>query len=106
MKYPLAVLNKLFEVYGHDLVVAYDTACAFMKTVFRSSLGTKARELRLRGIVPAFHGHAHNRACQVDWHPMYVEGVGLEDFEECECTFSKSNDLAPGTRLTTPFHCN
>jgi hypothetical protein len=37
---------------------------------------------------------------------MYIEGVGLEDFEECECTFSKSNDLAPGTRLATPYHCH
>ena len=35
---------------------------------------------------------------------MYVEGVGLEDFEECEHTFYKSNELASVTRLATPFH--
>ncbi|KAJ7691944.1 hypothetical protein B0H17DRAFT_871604, partial [Mycena rosella] len=38
------------------------------------------------------------------WHPLYVEGVGLEDFEECERTFAKSNNLASITRLSSPFH--
>lgn len=33
-----------------------------------------------------------------------MEGVGLEDFEECERTFHKSNELASITRLATPFH--
>ncbi|KAK7040678.1 hypothetical protein VNI00_009584 [Paramarasmius palmivorus] len=58
----------------------------------------------LIGVVPAFHGHAHNRKCQVNWHPQYMDGVGLEDFEECERTFSRSNNLAAVTRLSTPFH--
>ncbi|KAJ7713193.1 hypothetical protein B0H14DRAFT_2413947 [Mycena olivaceomarginata] len=58
----------------------------------------------MQGVVPAFHGHAHNRACQIGWHPLYVDGVGLEDFEECERTFAKSNHLASTTRLATPFH--
>jgi len=104
MKYPLAMLNKLLSVYGKDLAVAYDIACAFMKTVSHTSLGPNAMKLNVRGIVPAFHGHAHNRACQLDWHPLYIEGTGIEDFEECERVFSKSNDLAAGTRLSTPFH--
>jgi Kyakuja-Dileera-Zisupton transposase len=34
-----------------------------------------------------------------------MEGVRLEDFEECEHTFYKSNELASITRLATPFHC-
>jgi KDZ transposase-like protein len=59
---------------------------------------------RLHGIVPSFHGHAHNRGCQLHWHPMYTEGVGLEDFEECERTFGKSNELAAVTRLASPYH--
>jgi hypothetical protein len=78
--------------------------CAFVKILMNSSLGAKTVALCLRGVVPAFHGHAHNRACQVHWHPMYTEGVGLEDFEECERTFYKSNELASITRLATPFH--
>ena len=35
---------------------------------------------------------------------MYIEGVGLEDFEECERTFAKSNELASVTRLASPYH--
>ncbi|KAJ7256400.1 hypothetical protein C8J57DRAFT_950293, partial [Mycena rebaudengoi] len=38
------------------------------------------------------------------WHPLYVDGVGLEDFEECERTFARSNHLASVTRMATPFH--
>ncbi|KAJ7506451.1 hypothetical protein B0H11DRAFT_1647109, partial [Mycena galericulata] len=103
-KYPLAIVAKLLDLYGSDIGVGYDIMCAFFKTLLRSSLGRKTVALRLRGIVPAFHGHAHNRTCQIGWHPMYVEGAGNEDFEECERTFSLSNNLASCTRLATPFH--
>ncbi|KAJ7440713.1 hypothetical protein B0H11DRAFT_1750555, partial [Mycena galericulata] len=34
----------------------------------------------------------------------HVEGAGNEDFEECERTFSLSNNLASSTRMATPFH--
>ncbi|KAJ7143242.1 hypothetical protein C8R46DRAFT_1233018 [Mycena filopes] len=104
MKYPLAILKRLLDRYGKDIGIGYDIMCAFFKTLLRSSLGRRVVAMNLRGVVPAFHGHAHNRACQVGWHPLYVEGVGLEDFEECERTFAKSNHLASVTRLTTPFH--
>uniref|UniRef100_A0A0W0G279 Uncharacterized protein n=2 Tax=Moniliophthora roreri TaxID=221103 RepID=A0A0W0G279_MONRR len=88
-----------------DVAVAYDIMCAFFKTLRRSAkLRDKVIESRLIGVVPAFHGHAHNRKCQVNWHPQYTNGVGLEDFEECERTFALSNGLASTTRLTTPFH--
>lgn len=33
-----------------------------------------------------------------------MEGVGIEDFEECERTFFRSNELAAVTRLASPFH--
>jgi hypothetical protein len=35
---------------------------------------------------------------------MYIDGVGTEDFEECECTFKSLDKLAPVMRLATPFH--
>ena len=104
MKYPFALVNKLIDIYGPDLALAYDIMCGCMKSLKRSSLGPKVDRSRLHGIVPAFHGHAHNHGCQVHWHPMYMEGAGIEDFEECERMFTKSNELAPGTRLATPFH--
>ena len=104
MKYPLAMVRYLLDHYGADIGLGYDIMCAFFKTLMRSTLKPNVTAMRLRGIVPAFHGHAHNRACQIGWHPLYVDGVGLEDFEECERTFAKSNHLASTTRLCTPFH--
>ncbi|KAJ7733222.1 hypothetical protein DFH07DRAFT_723123, partial [Mycena maculata] len=104
MKYPLAMIKRLLDRYGKDIGLGYDIMCAFFKTLLHSSLGSRVVAMRLRGVVPAFHGHAHNRACEVGWHPLYVEGVGLEDFEECERTFSQSNQLARITRLCQRFH--
>ncbi|KAJ7692021.1 hypothetical protein B0H14DRAFT_3531662 [Mycena olivaceomarginata] len=104
MKYPLAMVKRLLDEYGADIGLGYDIMCAFFKTLLRSSLGVRVTAMRMQGVVPAFHGHAHNRACQIGWHPLYVAGVGLEDFEECERTFAKSNHLASTTRLATPFH--
>jgi hypothetical protein len=50
------------------------------------------------------HGYAHNRACQLSFHPKYVSGTGIEDFETCERFFSISNNCAGITRYTTSFH--
>ncbi|KAJ6612066.1 hypothetical protein B0H10DRAFT_1952591 [Mycena sp. CBHHK59/15] len=104
MKYPLAMIRFLLDHYGAGVGIGYDIMCAFWKTLRRSSLSPDVTAMRLQGVVPAFHGHAHNRACQIGWHPLYVDGVGLEDFEECEHTFSLSNHLASSTRLATAFH--
>ncbi|KAJ8092616.1 hypothetical protein PM082_006941 [Marasmius tenuissimus] len=105
MKYPLAIVKALLDRYGKDLGLGYDIMCAFYRTLLRSEkLGNQVVAFRLKGVVPAFHGHAHNRRCQVSWHPMYTQGVGLEDFEECERTFSESNHLASTTRLASEFH--
>ena len=104
MKYPLSIINRLLQIFGSDICLGYDIMCAFMTTLRNSSLGNKAVAFRLSGVVPAFHGHAHNRGCQCQWHPLFVEGVGIEDFEECERTFCRSNELASVTRLATPFH--
>ncbi|CAK5283134.1 unnamed protein product [Mycena citricolor] len=82
MKYSLALVRHLMDTYGTDIGLGYDIMCAFFKTLLRSSLGAQVVAMRLRSIVPAFHGHAHNRECQLGWHPMYIDGVGLEDFEE------------------------
>ncbi|KAJ7843840.1 hypothetical protein B0H13DRAFT_2239265 [Mycena leptocephala] len=104
MKYPLAMVKWMLDQYGADIGLGYNIMCAFFKTLMRSSLGASVTAMRMKGVVLAFHGHAHNRLCQIGWHPLYVEGVGLEDFEECERTFSKSNHLASATRLATAFH--
>ena len=104
MKYPLATVNQLLQDFGSDICLGYNIMCTFYTTLRNSSLGQKAMAFRLSGVVPAFHGHAHNCGCQVQWHPLYVEGVALEDFEECERTFCRSNELTSVTRLAMPYH--
>ncbi|KIK35337.1 hypothetical protein CY34DRAFT_26631 [Suillus luteus UH-Slu-Lm8-n1] len=87
-KYPLAIINKLLTVYGKTGACTYDIGCAFMKTL--------GNNLGFRLMVGAFHGHAHNRMCQRDWHP--IEGEGREH------VFSAPNALARVTRHTSTFH--
>ncbi|KAJ7767585.1 hypothetical protein B0H14DRAFT_2402739 [Mycena olivaceomarginata] len=104
MKYLLAMVKWLLDQYSADIGLGYDIMCTFFKTLKHSSMGARVTAMCLQGVVPAFYGHTYNRACQIGWHPLYVEGVDMEDFEECEHTFSKSNHLASTTRLATAFH--
>lgn len=98
------MVNRLLDVFGSDIAIGYDIGCAFSSTICNSSLKEKAARLNLRMLVPSFHGYAHNRSCQLQWHPMYISGVGIEDFETCERVFSQSNALASGTRHASTFH--
>ncbi|KAG2342724.1 hypothetical protein BDR05DRAFT_976374 [Suillus weaverae] len=93
-KYPLAILDHLMTVYGENGSCAYDIGCVFSKTLNTSSLGPRVCALGLRMMVGAFHGHAHNRKCQLDWHPMYISGTGHTEGEGCKHIFSSSNELA------------
>ncbi|KAH7904674.1 hypothetical protein BJ138DRAFT_884863 [Hygrophoropsis aurantiaca] len=103
-KYPLAVVDKLLSVYGANGGCAYDIGCAFAKTLSNSSMGSRARQLNFHMMVGAFHGHAHNRKCQLQWHPTYISGTGHSEGEGCEHIFSSSNDQARSTRHATAFH--
>ncbi|KAI5994436.1 hypothetical protein EDD15DRAFT_2387767 [Pisolithus albus] len=103
-KYPLAMINCLASAYGPNGACAYDIGCAFAKTASTSSIGPRIRSLGLRFMVGAFHGHAHNRLCQLGWHPMYIEGTGNTEGEGCEHVFSAFNELARSTRHATRFH--
>ncbi|KAI6138184.1 hypothetical protein BKA82DRAFT_4333280 [Pisolithus tinctorius] len=103
-KYALAVTSKLLDAFGSDLGGGYDIGCRFKTTLASSVLGERARSLNYTSLVNAFHGHAHNRLCQLDNLTTYVEGLGLEDLEGCERAFSKSNALAPSTRYASIFH--
>ncbi|KIY43744.1 hypothetical protein FISHEDRAFT_53245 [Fistulina hepatica ATCC 64428] len=87
MKYPITITNYLINTYGNDLGLGYNIMCTFMKMLSCSSITDKVRSSHLVGVVPAFYGHAHHRSCQVNWHPMYIDGTGLEDFKESECFF-------------------
>ncbi|KAJ7790880.1 hypothetical protein B0H14DRAFT_3094581 [Mycena olivaceomarginata] len=86
-KYPLAVVEELLDAFGMKLGVGYDVGCHFGTTVANSELGDRAREKGLKCLVGSFHGHAHNRLCQLQFLATYVEGMGLEDLEGCERFF-------------------
>lgn len=100
----MALLDHLMSVLGENGACAYDIGCAFAKTLANSSLGPRAVSLNLRMMVGAFHGHAHNRRCQLDWHPMYIDGTGHMEGEGCEHVFASSNELARSTRHASAFH--
>ncbi|KAG6848526.1 hypothetical protein H0H93_016281 [Arthromyces matolae] len=103
-KYGLAVICALLDAFGKGLGAGYDIGCKFKTTVNQSELGERARQLGFQALVGAFHGHAHNRICQLSHLATYVKGLGLEDLEGCERFFSKSNHLAASVRYATPFH--
>ncbi|KAG1871673.1 hypothetical protein F4604DRAFT_1881102 [Suillus subluteus] len=104
MKYLIASLNKLMEVFGKNILYGYNIKCVLEKILLRSLLAHHIKELNLQGVVPAFHGHAHNHLCQVQHHSKYKVGTGKEDFETCEHVFSESNALAAETLNATEFH--
>ncbi|KAH7904826.1 hypothetical protein BJ138DRAFT_1119044 [Hygrophoropsis aurantiaca] len=103
-KYALAVVSKLIDAFGDDLGGGYDIGCQFSTTLANSSLGTLALQAHHTCLVPAFHGHAHRRLCQLLHLALYIKGLGLEDLETCERTFSKLNALAPSLRYASAFH--
>ncbi|KAJ7841691.1 hypothetical protein B0H14DRAFT_3086723 [Mycena olivaceomarginata] len=103
-KYPLAVVEVLLDTFGLKLGGGYDIGCHFESTLKNSELGDKARTNRFKSLVGSFHGHAHNRLCQLSFLATYVEGLGLEDLEGCERYFSRSNALAKSVRYANKFH--
>ncbi|KAG1862656.1 hypothetical protein F4604DRAFT_1882281 [Suillus subluteus] len=103
-KYPLAVVAKLLDVFGGNLGGGYDIGCQFKTTLNNSTLGPLARSLNHTCLVSAFHGHAHRCLCQLVSLTTYIKGLGIEDLETCERTFSKSNSLASSLRYASVFH--
>jgi hypothetical protein len=103
-KYPLATINKLIDAFGDHLGIGTDIGCSLRKTVAASSIREKAADHHLILAVNAFHGHAHNHKCQLQHHPLYLRGFGLEDLETCERVFAASNAAAPLIRHASHFH--
>ncbi|KAI6002559.1 hypothetical protein EDC04DRAFT_2871863 [Pisolithus marmoratus] len=96
-KYPLAVVSKLMAAFSDGLGGG---------TLSTSTLGPQARALNHTCLVGAFHGHAHHQLCQLSHLTLYMEGLGLEDLETCEHTFSKFNALASTQAINTYFEHN
>ncbi|KAJ7027031.1 hypothetical protein C8F04DRAFT_1295641 [Mycena alexandri] len=103
-KYPLAMSAELMESFGRNIGAGYDISCGFSTTLWKSLLGPRALLQNFSCLVGAFHGHAHNRLCQLVFLATYVLGLGLEDLEGCERLFSKSNANAGSVRYMSVFH--
>ncbi|KAJ6583130.1 hypothetical protein DFH09DRAFT_912007 [Mycena vulgaris] len=103
-KYPLAMVKELLGAFGLKIGAGYDVGCHFEATINHSELGEEAREKGLKCLVGSFHGHAHNRLCQLGFLATYVEGMGLEDLQGCERYFSRSNGLAKSCCYASRFH--
>lgn len=92
------------DAHGANQGNGYDIACSHCVTLNNSDLGPRARELGHTPLVDAFHGHAHNRLCQLKNLTSYVDGLGLDALGVCEQAFSKSNELAGSTRTMGTYH--
>ncbi|KAG8700478.1 hypothetical protein FRC08_004676 [Ceratobasidium sp. 394] len=104
-KYALATVDKLMRVFGPHILLGYDIACSFVKTLARSILlGGRVKDLAFDVCLGTFHGPAHIRRCQVLFHALNRAGTGLTDFENCETLFSSSNRVAATTRLASKYH--
>jgi hypothetical protein len=97
-------VNKVLKTFGDHQVIGSDIGCSFASTVKSSSLGPEALARHLKIVVNAFHGHAHNRACQLKYLVSYILGLGIEDLETCERIFSSSNSVARLIRHVSYFH--
>lgn len=103
-KYWIATVNKLLELFGDRLGIGYDIGCAAEGTARRSpALSEKWVTSSSRFGVPAFHGWAHGRLCQLRNHVRASEGFGLDDLETCERIFSASNSIASALRHASKF---
>ena len=104
-KYPLAIVNHQLDTLGEEQAIGYDIGCTFASTVKSSKLlGKKAGDMGLRFSVNSFHGYAHSRLCQLNSHPLYLRGWGIEDLEGLERVFLASNAVAPLIRYATRYH--
>ena len=103
-KYPLATINKLLDMHGANQAIRSNIGCSLRSTVATSSIQDKASHNNFLLAVNAFHGHVHNRKCQLQNHPLYLRGFGLKDLETCKQIFSGSNPTAPLICHVSHFH--
>jgi len=97
-------VEVLLEAFGDGIGGGYNIRCKFGTMLNHSELGPRTQELDYQALVGSFHGHAHNRLCQLSFLTTYVKGMGLEDLEGCEHFFSKLNVLASSLRYASIFH--
>lgn len=103
-KYLLATWKQLNKLFGGQLGIGYNIGCAEDGTLQHSPLLLQLYATSgSRFMVPAFHGWAHNRLCQLHYHVQMVKGMGLEDLETSERIYSASNEIARALRHASKF---
>jgi len=100
----MACIEKMLHTFGKDLGGGFDIGCHIETTLKNSALSPLATALGYKSLVDAFHGHAHNRLCQLSHLATYTKGLGIEDLGVCERAFSRSNGLGGATRHMSVFH--
>ncbi|KAG2343823.1 hypothetical protein BDR05DRAFT_999730 [Suillus weaverae] len=103
-KYGLATVNRLLNVCDMDQAIGHDIACSSHKTIATSSIKVKAAGLNLQVVVNTFHSFSHDHRCQLQNHPLYLNGLGLEDLETCKHIFASSNSAAILIQHVSYFH--
>ena len=99
------MVAKALEVFSEHTLMAYNIGCNLDKTIDASFLRKQFKELHCRCCINAFHGFAHNYACQCQNHPHGIVGMGIKNLETLEQIFSFSNQLATVTCYTSAYHC-
>ncbi|KAJ7694653.1 hypothetical protein B0H17DRAFT_1159135 [Mycena rosella] len=100
-KYGLAIANSLLDAFSPDFGFGYDISCGFKATIKNSLLRPKAKKLNFKMLVSSFHGHAHNRMCQLRYLATYVLGLGLEDLKGYERTVRYASVFHRKQSITT-----
>ncbi|KAG1883117.1 hypothetical protein F4604DRAFT_1576688 [Suillus subluteus] len=104
VKCGLASINKVLDVCGNDQAIGHNITCLSQKTIATNLIGQKAKELCLQLVINTFHGFSHNHCCQLENHPLYLIGLGIEYLETCECIFASSNSTALLIQHTSHFY--
>ncbi|KAJ7714166.1 hypothetical protein B0H14DRAFT_2644538 [Mycena olivaceomarginata] len=98
-KYPLTVVDSLLEHLRHNIGSGYDIRCDFQTKIKNSLLAARARQCNFQCLVGAFHGHAHNRLCQLCILATYFVELGylsksiINNYKQAIDILKKENTL-------------
>ncbi|EGO05004.1 hypothetical protein SERLA73DRAFT_43591 [Serpula lacrymans var. lacrymans S7.3] len=103
-KYPLAVVKKLWDVFGNGLAGWFDINCKFKKHALEEFPWCTCKGTQPHLPSRYFHGHTHRHLCQLDHLATYTKGLGLKDLKGCKQAFSKSNTLTLSICYASVFY--
>ncbi|KAF9491433.1 hypothetical protein BDN71DRAFT_1398332, partial [Pleurotus eryngii] len=92
-----------------SLVVSYDIACQWSRNLLRrldsypsDFVGTHAKLLNVRYLVPKFHLYAHRTHCQINYSFNLTPGVGRTDREAPKRGWAAMNPVSSSTKEMGP----